>query len=92
MKPRCHNRPAYSPGRWHATGRTIRALLAERDALARDAARYQWLCARWGRISETYEGDLLILIEDDAEGWDTNPESIDAAIDAAIAAANGGTQ
>ena len=29
---------------------------------------------------------------DDAEGWDTNPESLDAAIDAAIAAANGGTQ
>lgn len=71
---------------------TIRALLAERDALARDAARYQWLCARWGRISETYEGDRLILIEDNAEGWDTNPESLDAAIDAAIAAANGGTQ
>ena len=71
---------------------TIRELLEDRDSLARDAARYQWLCARWGRISETYECDRIILIEDDAEGLDTNPESLDAAIDAAIASANGGTQ
>lgn len=23
MKLRCHNRPAYAPGRWHATGRKV---------------------------------------------------------------------
>ncbi len=53
--------------------------------LAADAARYQWLRTRWGRMAETYEDDRLISIgdEEDGEGWDTDPESIDAAIDQA---------
>lgn len=71
---------------------TLCSLLEERDGLAKDAARYQWLRARWGRIAETYEDDCLIFIGDAPyyEGWHTNPESLDSAIDAAIAAANGG--
>jgi len=56
----------------------------------RDAERYRWLRVRWGRIADTYDGDSNRLVEireadDRFEGWDVSPESLDAAIDAAIA-------
>lgn len=65
---------------------------AERDA--RDAERYRWLRVRWGRIADTYDGDSNRLVEireadDRFEGWDVSPESLDAAIDAAIDAQQG---
>lgn len=50
---------------------TIRALLAERDELAKDAERYRWLRDR--EIPEWL--DL----------WHQNPDRIDAAIDAELA-------
>ncbi len=50
-----------------------------------DARRYRWLRERWGRISETYAGDALVKMGDDPEGWVTEPDSLDAAIDAAMA-------
>lgn len=50
-----------------------------------DARRYRWLRERWGRISETYAGDALVKMGDDPEGWFTEPDSLDAAIDAAMA-------
>lgn len=66
---------------------TVRELLAERDELAKDAARYRWLRARWGRVTDTYKGDsghiTWIDVEPDGEGWDADPDSLDAAIDAA---------
>ena len=61
---------------------------AERDALAKDAARYRWLRKRWGRVAEEYEGDRMTFIgreKNDGEGWYTDPDSVDAAIDAAMA-------
>jgi|SRR5690554_4135257 len=75
---------------------TIRALLEERDALQaenerlrKDAERYLWLRERWGRITETYYVDsgriVEIGTEPDGEGWDIEPETLDAAIDAALA-------
>ncbi|QDJ45009.1 hypothetical protein [Bordetella hinzii] len=56
---------------------------------ARDAERYRWLRVRWGRIVDTYDGDSNRLVEireadDRFEGWDVSPESLDAAIDAAM--------
>lgn len=61
---------------------------------ARDAERYRWLRARWGRIADEYDGDsdqLVAIREADShfEGWDVDPASLDRAIDAAIAKATG---
>lgn len=52
-----------------------------------DARRYRWLRPRWGRITETYIGDTdqVEWIGDDPEGWEVDPVSLDAAIDAAMA-------
>ena len=63
-----------------------RCAIATRDALRKDAARYRWLRIRWGRISETYHGetDLIAEMGDDPDGWQVDPESLDAAIDAAM--------
>lgn len=55
---------------------TLRELLAERDALARDAERYRWL-----RENERDRTDVFLACCRD---------ELDSAIDAAIAAANGG--
>ncbi len=66
----------------------VSELQAERDALAKDAARYRWLRERWGRIAEEYEDDRMTFIgreKNDGEGWYTDPDSVDAAIDAAMA-------
>lgn len=66
----------------------VAGLQAERDALAKDAARYRWLRERWGRIAEEYEDDRMTFIgreKNDGEGWYTDPDSVDAAIDAAMA-------
>jgi hypothetical protein len=60
---------------------------AEFDALVADAARYRWLRDRWGRVTETYDGDsgrvVEIYTEPDGEGWDVDASSLDAAIDQA---------
>lgn len=66
----------------------VAELRAERDALAKDAARYRWLRERWGRVAEEYEDDRMTFIgreKNDGEGWYTDPDSVDAAIDAAMA-------
>jgi len=62
-------------------------LLIER--LRKDAERYRWLRVRWGRIAEAYDGDgSLVEIREDPRvergWWDVSPESLDAAIDAAM--------
>lgn len=67
------------------------AKLAEYERLAdnRDAARYRWIRQHWGRIDDTYYGDtaqfIVPRINDDNEGWDVDPDSLDAAIDVARA-------
>lgn len=57
--------------------------------LARDAARYRWLRERWGRVTETYDGDsgriTAIGTEPGGEGWEIEPETLDAAIDDELA-------
>lgn len=67
-----------------------RCAVATRDALRKDAERYRWLRERWGRISETYEANTPILTEigDEQDGWDTDGESLDRCIDAAMTGAN----
>lgn len=70
---------------------TIRALLAEVEALRQKAARYDWLLTNWGYVTETYTDggpyvESVYLVSKD-DGWDTDPDSLDAAIDAAIDAA-----
>lgn len=71
---------------------SVRELLAEaappaaqEDAL--DAARYRWLRERWGHLCESYEDDSGRIVGkmrcDAVEGWDVDPASLDAAIDAA---------
>lgn len=62
------------------------ALLAEVEALRQKAARYDWLRDNWGYVSETYDGDRAteVFLVDKADGWDTDPDSLDAAIDAAL--------
>ncbi|WP_225784221.1 hypothetical protein [Xenophilus sp. Marseille-Q4582] len=70
---------------------TIRALLAEVEALRKKAARYDWLRDNWGYVSETYDGtrcESVYLVSRD-DGWDTDPESLDAAIDVALRAKEG---
>ena len=58
--------------------------------LKRDAERYRWLRARWGRISEVYEGNSENMIEigDETDGWEVAPDSLDRCIDAAMNGAN----
>lgn len=59
------------------------------EAVRRDAERYRWLRERWGRVTETYDGDsgriTAIGTEPGGEGWEIEPETLDAAIDAALA-------
>lgn len=56
---------------------------------AEDAARYRWLRQRWGRVTETYDGDsgriVEIGTEPEGDGWDVEPETLDATVDAAMA-------
>lgn len=61
---------------------------ADSDALRADAERYRWLRARYGRISETYDGDSgrIIEIDIDPDGWDVDADTLDSAIDAAMEA------
>jgi len=77
-----------SPYRSDAYDTVCRLAEMAHDDLAKDAARYRWLRARWGRVTDTYKGDsghiTWIDVEPDGEGWDTDPDSLDAAIDAAI--------
>lgn len=58
---------------------------AQGDAL--DAERYRWLRERWGHLCESYEDDSGRIVGkmrcDAVEGWDVDPASLDAAIDAA---------
>lgn len=64
------------------------AAVAEVEALRKKAARYDWLRDNWGYVSETYDGtrcESVYLVSKD-DGWDTDPESLDAAIDAALRA------
>lgn len=66
------------------------ALLAEVEALRKKAARYDWLRDNWGYVTETYTGsgpqvESVYLVSKD-DGWDTDPDSLDAAIDAALRA------
>lgn len=72
-----------------------RAWKACAEQATRDAARYRWLRTRWARITESYtdnDGSSIAKIEvaDDAAmqawGWDkdVDPDSLDAAIDAAM--------
>ena len=65
----------------------LEAKLAEAQ---KDAARYRWLRDRWGRVTETYDGDsgrvVEIGTEPDGEGWDVDASSLDAAIDSAMEA------
>lgn len=60
--------------------------------LKRDAERYRWLRARWGKLEEIYEGgtDQMLDIRDaePGEGWRTDPATLDASIDAAMNGAN----
>jgi len=61
---------------------------------AKDAARWRWARAHWGRIVDTYEGNsgVVVSIEIDEcrdSGWHTDPDTLDAALDAAIAAQQG---
>lgn len=71
----------------------FRALLREAaaalEAAREDAARYRWLRQRWGRVTETYDGDsgriVEIGTEPEGDGWDVEPETLDAAVDAAMA-------
>lgn len=67
----------------------LAAAQAECERLRKDAERYRWLRARWGRITETYYVDsgriVEIGTEPDGEGWDIEPETLDAAIDAELA-------
>lgn len=56
----------------------------------KDAERWRWVRARWGRIFDTYEvdSDRISKIEEDDQdlGWDIDSDSLDAAVDAARAA------
>jgi hypothetical protein len=54
-----------------------------------DAKRYRWLRDKWGYIEDEYDGydqDKMLRIykADEDHGWDVDPESLDAAIDAAM--------
>lgn len=64
------------------------ALLAEIEGLRKKATRYDWLRDNWGYISDEYDdgGPVMsrIFLVGKDDGWDTDPESIDAAIDAAL--------
>lgn len=64
-------------------------LEAELAEVRADAERYRWLRDRWGRVTDTYDGDsgrvVEIGTEPDGEGWDVDAPSLDAAIDAALA-------
>lgn len=64
------------------------ALQAECEKLRKDAERYRWLRAHFGRFSERYDGgsDRVTKMVVNPDGWDVDPESLDAAIDAAIQA------
>lgn len=76
---------ANAPGGWIDTLRTqLAQAQAERDAAVADAERYRWL--KEHRRTETDHGDLGILFACGFEHYD----SIDAAIDAARAALQGG--
>lgn len=63
-------------------------LREEIDQLRDDAARYRWLRQRWGRVVGTYDGDsgrvVEISAEPEGDGWDVEPETLDAAIDNAM--------
>jgi hypothetical protein len=61
---------------------------------ARNAARYRWLREHWGYLSETYDADSSRMVSIDLlqeslieDGWDVEPTSLDAAVDANLAAA-----
>ena len=64
------------------------ALLAEIEGLRKKATRYDWLRDNWGYISDEYDdgGPVMsrIFLVGKDDGWDTDPESIHAANDAAI--------
>lgn len=81
----------HEPNGWPAVQmRDISALLAEVEALRKKAARYDWLRDNWGYVTETYTGsgpqvESVYLVSKD-DGWDTDPDSLDAAIDAALRA------
>lgn len=68
-----------------ATRRRSEAMASIQD----DAARYRWLRMRWGRIAENYDDDsdrmVWIGLERPGEGWDVDPTTLDASIDAAMA-------
>ena len=59
----------------------------------RDARRYRWLRKRWARLDESYADggpkitSLRVLTDQEVKEygcWDADPESLDAAIDAAM--------
>lgn len=65
----------------HVAPNTIRSLLAERDALARDADRYRWLRDECPRNWDVMYRDVEILIEDvQADDCEDLDELIDAAM------------
>lgn len=73
-------------------GKRMQADLVEwlREMAANDR-RYDFVRQHWGRIIDTYDGDTgdvldLTIMSGDMEGWDTDPESLDRAIDAALRA------
>jgi hypothetical protein len=60
----------------------------------RDAERYRWLREHWGYLSETYDADSSRMVSIDLlqeslieDGWDVEPTSLDAAVDANLAGA-----
>ena len=59
----------------------LRALLAERGELAKDAARYRWL-----RDSSVPPHNFYLSVPDEFEGVRYTPDEVDAGIDAALAA------
>ena len=61
----------------------IEALKAERDALARDAARYRWL-----RQPNPLHREAHIAVLTHNGGWVASEEKADAAIDAAMKGAS----
>lgn len=71
-----------------ASPATISELLAERDALARDAARFRWLAAHCRSTAEHWGGRWSIVVEGPAPTRHDDEDAFDAAIDAAMEAGN----
>lgn len=66
----------------------VERLRAERDALARDAARFRWLAAHCRSTAEHWGGRWSIVVEGPAPTRHDDEDAFDVAIDAAMGAGN----